>query len=340
MAFFRDTYDPDRGDIVYGLDKTREKYFDHWIRERLARDLEEAIEDEGLDTIDDPDKAEYYTENPDDYEADKKRLLEWQALIAAYRDESAPLDLKKREEKRGGLDRKLPTINLYNDPILAASYRDPSRIDLRGKGGDPRIASYQDVLHRTRYAPRHAGGAGLASLGKGEETLQAKRIEDIEQTLLVDLLGTVAIRRACKFGIEYVAKSAGTVHYALDGIVMPEVLAKKTYPLFGGHVGVPITTSELRFMFRQWRNLGPRAAQGRLLFYRAYATCDAPWVSDPAQWLPYAQHLADRFAGSPAGATHGIQLQEFRRLAAVHPGQALAKFHELPVKEELIPTRS
>lgn len=101
----------------------------------------------------------------------------------------------------------------------------------------------------------------------------------------------LAIRRACKFGIEdvFTRRRRATVHYVLDTIVMADVISKKTFALYSGDVGVPITTSELRFLFRNWNRF---RAGGKLKFYLDFAEREAPWLTgDLAGWAAYAMHL-------------------------------------------------
>jgi hypothetical protein len=112
-------------------------------------------------------------------------------------------------------------------------------------------------------------------------------------------LADIQIRRACKFGIDYVINRGNTVHFVLDLPVRDDqgfdqeqlsgqfmqskdIVEKKA---FAGYV--PITTSELRICYRNWTTWGPT---GRLKFYKNLVETPAPWVQDPATWQQYENH--------------------------------------------------
>jgi len=107
------------------------------------------------------------------------------------------------------------------------------------------------------------------------------------------------IRRACKFGIDYIITRGNTVHFVLDipqhdahgddmdalsgnYMLAKDVIKKKR---IGGHV--PITTSELRLCYRNWGTWGPT---GHLKFYQSLNEVQAPWVTSPAAWQQYDNH--------------------------------------------------
>lgn len=103
----------------------------------------------------------------------------------------------------------------------------------------------------------------------------------------------LAIRRACKFGIQHVAANAGQakIHFILnrfdtdDGWV--NVLLKNTIDI-RGRVSMLITYSELRFVYKNWDTF-----RGQISFYRyvmgpggaatSFPSCDAPWEDRTTQ---------------------------------------------------------
>jgi hypothetical protein len=99
------------------------------------------------------------------------------------------------------------------------------------------------------------------------------------------------IRRSCKYGFEHVLNCIrdglmpnAKIHFILDGMQMPEVLAKKR---MGQDNRVPITTSELRYCFRKWRSL-----RTVVCFYEHYRVTHAPWEANPMPWQEYAAERA------------------------------------------------
>ncbi len=113
----------------------------------------------------------------------------------------------------------------------------------------------------------------------------------------------LAIRRSCKFGIEYVLKlDKAMIHYVLDGMDLLKVAQKdwfdKTIPRTGASISfrkISICTTELRYLFRNWGRIGPT---DRVKFYYNYIAIVPPWTEDffkaTKQWADYAKHLAEK----------------------------------------------
>jgi hypothetical protein len=97
------------------------------------------------------------------------------------------------------------------------------------------------------------------------------------------------IRKACKFGALYFAASR-QLFYMLDGIDMQWVANPRAYE--GGGVKRPITTSELRCLFRNWYRL-PRDG---IHFLHKFERVSAPWEQPmwAELWSPYASHIATK----------------------------------------------
>ncbi len=105
-----------------------------------------------------------------------------------------------------------------------------------------------------------------------------------------------SIRKACKFGLEYVAdvhKNNGScIHFLLDGLDMDKVINKNKVTIYRTgtdkieRVFVPITYTELRNVYRKWLTDGFNQA---IYFYRNFEHVRAPWEENPAAWRQYAQ---------------------------------------------------
>ncbi|MFR0687774.1 hypothetical protein ACLUTX_00120 [Enterobacterales bacterium AE_CKDN230030158-1A_HGKHYDSX7] len=102
------------------------------------------------------------------------------------------------------------------------------------------------------------------------------------------------IRRSCKFGVLNLAQALGTqakIHFVLDSLLgdrMRQIVHKEAYKsndmMRGGGEAVPVTTSELRAVYREQRQL-----KTRVLFYRNLLQVPAPWDEDAALWQQYGR---------------------------------------------------
>ena len=91
------------------------------------------------------------------------------------------------------------------------------------------------------------------------------------------------IRRSCKFGIENVIRFLGDearVHFLLGGIEPDAATERREYD-----GKVPITISEIRFVFRNWTKF-----QNKVIFYDEFYQQQnlAPWQTHPVEWKGYA----------------------------------------------------
>ncbi|OJH34106.1 hypothetical protein [Cystobacter ferrugineus] len=98
------------------------------------------------------------------------------------------------------------------------------------------------------------------------------------------------IRRSCKFGLTYFmtqgkfGQGDTVVHYALDDINIDVLLHKTSIVNNTTGVGkVPICTSELRFLFRNWKTLG---ASNRVKFYMGHQEVAPPWTLETIRRMP------------------------------------------------------
>ncbi|AGI24853.1 hypothetical protein H681_14925 [Pseudomonas sp. ATCC 13867] len=109
-----------------------------------------------------------------------------------------------------------------------------------------------------------------------------------------DLLALQRIRRSCKFGVLNLAQALGTrakIHFVLDSLQgdrMRQIVHKEAYKsndmMRGGGTAVPVTTSELRAVYREQKRL-----KTPVLFYRNLEQVPPPWEEDAALWQQYAK---------------------------------------------------
>lgn len=183
-------------------------------------------------------------------------------------------------------------IHAFNDPITHTDFSE--QVLQVPVSSDLDVNAYQQALQsHPKFAPQNTKMASMRSLAKGDELASGLSKADLDPKKLADLEGLLAVRRACKFGIEdAVSRKGCKVHYILDGIVIADVVSKKTFPLSSGGTGVPITTSELRFLFREWSRF---RHTGRVIFYRDFNETGTPWSSEALQgWAAYAMHLLEK----------------------------------------------
>lgn len=150
------------------------------------------------------------------------------------------------------------------------------------------VRAYYDALGTNRRSPEKA----LADAPK-------KRLKNN------DSISMFAIRRACKFGLEYnIMVRMQTVHFALDIPYAPgtnmddqQVVDKQRFnganPSTASDkaASVPITFSELRCCYR---NRAVWMPTGRLKFYSNLNEVPAPWVANPAVWQQYDTYRANK----------------------------------------------
>lgn len=134
------------------------------------------------------------------------------------------------------------------------------------------------------------------------------------------------IRRSCKFGIENVVRFLGAdarIHFLLGGVDPDAATERREYD-----GKVPITISEIRFIFRNWTRFQPK-----VIFYDASYQEQplAPWQQYPVQWKDYAvRRLAKliALAESAVRTNHGLKAP-LATAKAVHANKTLRTAMEL-----------
>jgi hypothetical protein len=324
MTDFFLNYLPERSDLVYGLAAPRDSYLDAYMKWWIANEYKDL---RPTSTVSTPEKRK----------ADTKTFL-----------------LRKTE---------LTKVNSYNKPITDGSFEKLDEIEFQNKL--KRIANgseYLRGLEKTRSAVAKIGAATYQSLSKGDAKLTEAGLKQLDERQLGELRFFLAVGRACKYGIDYVltrplaefqtlngvtTSAAPKLHYVLDEITSASIVGKQKFPLSAFSIlddqkklikplGTPITTSELRYLFRTWHTHRP-LLRNRLFFYRNQNVTDPLWDEDPGQWIPYAQVRLDKLGGEAKNRCNK-EITEFQ--SAVSSGnakQALEKFFSMktadPIKE-------
>jgi hypothetical protein len=196
-------------------------------------------------------------------------------------------------------------INTFNMAITNAQYALNTGTISVSNVGD---SAYMDEIQQTKYGTGSTIGnaSGLeAKLRKGNRNLSMGSPGEV-----CAAAKDLAIRRSSKFGIKYaVANLRGTVHYILDEIEPSVLLAKSTITNTSGYEKIPICTSEIRYLFRNWKRYG---GSGKVVFWENYAVTAAPWASAVMQhkvgWAEYALHRMWKYRTKVQGVA---SLQKF-----------------------------
>jgi len=206
-------------------------------------------------------------------------------------------------------EKRYAAINTYNTSLKSGNFKaQGTTVTVTAPTSNNQFKShYANALNtHAKYAPSTVSGdlsadpKLLAALKKGRSTLStASETSDIAAAAK-----ELAIRRSCKFGIDYAITLPAYIHYILDGMDMKKVANKdlfdKTISVNNQNISfkkMSICTSELRFLFRNWQRI---KATNRVLFYWEYKTTPAPWEDDvgyPASmvlWADYAHHRVEK----------------------------------------------
>lgn len=198
----------------------------------------------------------------------------------------------------------------------------------------PKAKAYWDELKQhPRFSPVTVfseEGAKLAREG-GEVMSVLTGIEpkDYNEHML-------AIRRACKFGVDYIVNfTNGRVHFALDGVRNEQVVRKEAISpgwMMPDHF--PITSTELRSIYRNWDKV-----KHRVIFYRNGGTVKPPWEESPKLWNEYKTHRENKYearahAASSALVKKANGLHESGKVGEAALSECM--FHLMSRVEELI----
>jgi hypothetical protein len=121
-------------------------------------------------------------------------------------------------------------------------------------------------------------------------------------------------RASCKFGIEYVVKHSPPnrrIHFVLDGIGDHDIIRKARLTGHAGQKAVPITTSELRAVYRHWN-----VYREKVWFYRNFMCVLPPWETN-REWDKYALYRVHKY------------MKKLRAAMQAKPDRAEALEHEI-----------
>lgn len=179
---------------------------------------------------------------------------------------------------------KTPVVPLQKDPTEARKYDDYFQSLQRS------VAYGPDSLAKPLAELKNA----LSKYEESQDALSNLR-SGANRFKLQGIIGDLAIRRSCKFGIDYFVIAKGAqLHYILDGMSVPDIVSKKMYTNeVTKKDKIPICTSEVRYIFRTWNQLKDT---GRLHFYKDFQQCLAPWESSTYMntWEGWADYAIDR----------------------------------------------
>lgn len=124
-----------------------------------------------------------------------------------------------------------------------------------------------------------------------QEKLQRLHFKESSGYHMPSLQVLRAIRRSCKYGLLNLSQALGqsvTIHFILDGYdkhgwetVIGKAMVKSKDMMRGSGMAVPVTTSEIRVLYRNWHTI-----KQRVIFYEKDAEVDPPWKQD-TRWMQY-----------------------------------------------------
>lgn len=155
------------------------------------------------------------------------------------------------------------------------------------------VSNYLDDIYKhPKYSPDRA-------IHAREDRLSKEHGEAYDEDAVTDAnIQWVIIRRACKFGIEWVVENTGTqseIHFVIDGLDMAEITTKKALKTTGRvEPAVPITTSELCSIYRKWHRPGYKH---RIRFYLNQLETEPPWENKKTSnvWEVYGKARFDKY---------------------------------------------
>jgi hypothetical protein len=316
MTDFFLNYVPERCDLVYGLADPRNSYLDAYLKWWLEHVYKDKFPGETL-------------------------------------GKSTP-EVRKETARKTVYDAtERSKINWYNDPITKGSFNDLDSVEFKTKLARLGANDYLRGLEKTRSAVAKIGAASYRSLSKGDSKLTEAGFKQLSPRELGELRFFLAVGRACKYGLDYVltrstvqfSTSAGLssgepkLHYVLDEITSASIAEKQKFKLTAfddKRPGTPITTSELRYLFRTWHTFKGLLGN-RLFFYRGQNVTTPLWDQDPDPWIPYAQARVAKL-GDAEKKRYAKEISEFDSAVSSKNGkQVLEKFFSMttadPIKE-------
>jgi len=252
MPDLKDNFDLFRGDLLYGQSRDRQAAL-VYLPPKLAATgpvIGAAIDAGAWVTV---DNLNLPTEPDDQYEVYRKAAKDdyWSNVV---------------QPQIGGV-----TTHIKDQESAQAK-------DFQSDKYSAALDSYYRDIEAHKFSP-------LSSFDAPRDKVEAEGWKKAGESLRKDRY-YLAIRRACKFGIEHVASQASgaLIHFTLNrfdqGNGWSDVLNKKPINV-RGREAVLITYSELRFVYKNWDRF-----RTKVIFYRfegtydnptSFPSCDAPW---------------------------------------------------------------
>jgi hypothetical protein len=265
--------------------------------------------------------------------------------IVAYDTQKAAPETLTQQERDAAYKKKSENyyaINTFNVHLTNADYKTKAApeqvayIDAIKKS--PLKTYYSDTMNVDKVTGPKLAGYRKSNVGLNPRSPDAVRAAAHDW----------AIRRSCKFGIEYATKTlGGTVHYVLDGMDLKAIAAPSSAMRLktnsAGFTKIPICTSELRFLFRNWQGMS------NVTFWENFDVATPPWKRPGLEddWKAYAidrivKYWAQIKGNQDAGKYRLTQLledsagkittdKEVRKYLESKPAdKVVAKFHRIP----------
>lgn len=256
MPTFVENFEPEKGELIYGLRDTRTAYIKAWEDDVRDDDLQRVVD--FLTMTSEGGKPNWnIIDNFNDF-----FFLGGAVNFGASGSKSAvPYELRAR------------LLELEKTVGGAGAGAAADKVDQR--------AGYATEILQSRFSPASVFDADKAKLSQEGFSKNFKRDDKKigKKAALQDNRAYLAIRRACKFGIGLAAShgafAGNSLHFLLDGLDLAEVAQKGQRQGYGGRTSVSITTSELRYVFRNWT-----ALQNVVKFYVNLQEVQAPWAQD------------------------------------------------------------
>lgn len=206
--------------------------------------------------------------------------------------------------KKAGMKQAYVMLDEYNNNLgLSGGYRFTNpidvqrfenvvedRVNLMYPVGQASPAEQVKATELTNYATSYLGSKYSPT------NITARPAQELAQsegfTTRQENISWKIIRSSCKFGIEYVVSHSPPgrkVHFVLDDINDHDIIVKTVFPGYQGQLAAPITTSELRSVYRRWQEY-----QNHVLFYRAGNCILPPWDTNPA-WDQYGMTRVNKY---------------------------------------------
>nr|WP_294976428.1 hypothetical protein [uncultured Pseudomonas sp.] len=281
-CYFCKQFDPGQGHIIYGRGDILNLYFAAYII-NYYKGIPFYKNHLGHRPIDVRSGVGRHVDNT----GEGAKILRPFGEVTPYNSFMSPSDANKR---------KLGFSVVQPNPELPGNYT----VNISLLGNEGYVPLENDEFHLSYYNglathPKFSPYSMQNQVLDGDFLAKLQREGGVDRERQINWL---AIRRASKFGVSFFSSNT-TLFYVLDGIDMAAVANKTVI-----QNKVPICTSELRYIFRNWYYFKER---GTLIFLRKFQRCQAPWEENPALWAAYAEAVVGKYLASAEATGVGFQ---------------------------------